>query len=62
MFKNSGWIVPGILLGGALLLIGAITSGNGTMVVVTFLLVAVAMSAARSDDGKQRERQRGKRR
>lgn len=54
--RTSAWIMPGILLAGVLLLIGAVTAHNGTMIIVTFAVLAVAVTAARrsSEDGRKR--------
>jgi hypothetical protein len=45
--RTSAWIVPGILLAGILLLTGAIAAGNGTLIIVTFLLMAVSVVSAK---------------
>jgi len=58
--KSSPWIVPGILLAGALLLAGAIAAGNVTLIIVTFLLMGLTIaSAGRSaEDRPRRDRRR----
>ncbi|NUR61629.1 MAG: hypothetical protein HOV87_23665 [Catenulispora sp.] len=45
--QSSSWIVPGILVAGTLLLIGAVADHNGTLVIVTVLLMVISVSSAR---------------
>ncbi|MBW8804206.1 MAG: hypothetical protein JF587_10175 [Catenulisporales bacterium] len=57
--KTAAWLVPGILVAGALLLIGAIVDGNGTLIIVTFMLMALTIAAAgRSTEDRPRRRNR----
>lgn len=44
--KNPSWLVPGILLAGVLLIIGALIEGSSMLVVVTLLIVAVSLTSA----------------
>jgi hypothetical protein len=49
--------MPGTLLAGVLLMTGAIAAQNGTMIIVTFVLVAVTlMSIARSGEKRRDQR------
>lgn len=45
--KTSSWMVPGILVAGTLLLIGAVAARNATMIIVTVLLMAISVTSAR---------------
>ncbi|NUR24543.1 MAG: hypothetical protein HOV83_01590 [Catenulispora sp.] len=49
--------MPATLLAGVLLMTGAIAAHNGTMIVVTFVLVAVTlMSVSRSGENRRDQR------
>jgi hypothetical protein len=55
--------VPATLLAGLLLLTGAVTARNGTLMVVSVIVTAATLaSATRYGDDQQRERERDRRR
>lgn len=61
--RSTNWLVPATLLAGLLLLTGAVTARNGTLMVVSVIVTAATLaSATRYGDDQQRERERDRRR